>query len=200
MNFLRCDVLRSACDRSQVADVGQGPANTAPPHLLVGKLGPHNCKIKNEMMGGCNDPEGANSDHLGGGALCRWSGVGGGGHGLGLSADAERQRRARQREAAHGTGQQEAVHGGSDRRRLQSAGLVSRRTCADAGAGRDRTAATVPGLRALPSADRRWTSGICELGRASGAVSHPRDGGIQERQSHGAARRNHDRNRQSNDR
>ena len=57
-----------------------------------------------------------------------------------------------------GAGQQEAIHGGADRRQFQSAGLVPGRASADAGGGLHRPAAGRPRLRAVPSADRRRSS------------------------------------------
>ena len=47
---------------------------------------------------------------------------------------------------------------GADRRQLQSAGLVPGRASDDAGGGLHRPATGRPGLRALPSADRRRSS------------------------------------------
>src|SRR5436189_5165245 len=59
---------------------------------------------------------------------------------------------ARQRRAEAGAREREEIHPGADRRRLQSARLVSRRASADAGDRRDREKAGAR-VRALPSSD-----------------------------------------------
>jgi len=104
--------------------------------------------------------------------------------GLGLSDHTEARAEGQSRPQAD-AGQQQAIHAGANRRRIQSSGLVSRRASADAADRRSWRQAGSPRLRTLPPADRQRPSGVVRRRRTAGGLHHAADGRVQERRPQG---------------